>query len=89
MSQPPQRWGPPPQQPGSVRDARMGAAAPPPLRSQTHLVPVPRVIALAGFLVSGMVGIYGGGPDPTAAPATVTSLDGLLRLPCGPSNPPQ
>jgi hypothetical protein len=32
----------------------------------------PWVITLAGLLVGGMVGIYGSGPDPTAAPATVT-----------------
>jgi hypothetical protein len=43
----------------------------------------PWVIPLAGFVVGGMVGIYGSGPDPTAAPATVTvtSLDGLLGIP--------
>jgi hypothetical protein len=83
MSQPPQRWGAPPQQPGWVRRPAWATTAPTTRSPNCPWYRHPWVIPLAGFVVGGMVGVNGSGPDPTTAPATVTvtSLDGLLGIP--------
>jgi hypothetical protein len=64
------------------------AAAPPSLRSHNHLVPHPRVIALAGFLVSGWWHLrQRAGPDGRAGDRDRHQPRRPPQDPCAPSEP--
>src|SRR5215218_1641991 len=88
MHQPPND-GDHPSNPDGGTERPHGRPPPHPRLPRSPGTGTPGVIAFAGFLAGGMVGICGSGPAPTAAPATgaVTRLTASSGSPARPSEP--